>query len=289
MLQRLVANWLRQQAQDAVMNALNPELNAESDPTASESGEGEPVQPQRADIACFFPSAGEAGGLVDQLSDISVTTCKHFVERVGLLGEKSIAIVESNAHHQLLAPAARDVIELRKPKWVLACGFAVSLNDQIKRGSIVVADRIVDDREYSLNTGTRMAQSKGLHVGTLLTRESLPTNTEKKSLASKTTYKSPPLATETQSAVIAEVSRLQKCPMMAVFCVAQGFKERTSNMLNQLKSQDSIAGALGAAAGALLDKPGSVKEFWNDKESTLKHSDRLAKFLVSVISQLKTN
>jgi|GEM_PF-5354047 len=274
MLQRLVANWLRQQAQSAVMGALNPDMETES----SESGSSEP---RDVLVACFFPSSGEAGGFVDQLSNVSVTKCNGFLERIGFLGDRTVVIVESGLPHEQLAPAVRDVLILRKPKWAMACGFAVSLSEQVRRGAIVVADRIIDEQDYSLSTGTKMPESKGLHVGPLLTREALPTQSEKNKLSTKEA-----LATETQAAIVAEVSRLQKCPMMAIHTVAQAFNERPSNILNKVKSQDSIAGFVGAAAGALLDQPSSVKEFWNDKEASLKNSDRLASFLVGVLQQL---
>ena len=281
MLQRLVANWLRQHAQDALMSALNPDVEGSRTTEGGEDSE----ELQRAQIVCFFPSAGEAGGVVDQLADVSVSKCNGFVERVGRLDDKAIAIVESALPHETLAPAIRDVIQLRQPKWVLSSGFAVSISERAKRGSIVVASSIVDEHDYSLNTGTNMPEAKGLYVGELLTRVAMPTSAEKKELAgSGNANKS--LAVETQAAVIAEVSRILKVPMMAMHCVAQGLNERQSSVLNQLKTQDSFAGVVGAAAGALLDQPGSVKEFWTDKEATIKNSDRLAKFLVGIIRQL---
>ena len=277
MLQRLVANWLRQQAQEAVMSTLNPDISTEENASGSS-------EPQNVLVACFFPSGGEAGGFIDKLSNVSMTKCNGFVERIGSLGERTIVVVESSLPHEQLAPAVRDVLVLREPKWAMACGFAVSLAEKVRRGSIVVADRIIDEQDYSLNTGTKMPESKGLHVGSLLTRETLPTQAQKKNLSATGA-----LATETQAAVVAEVSRLQKCPMMAVHCVAQAFNERPSSILNKVKSQDSIAGIVGAAAGALLDQPGSVKEFWNDKEASLKNSDRLASFLADVLQQLPSH
>lgn len=274
MLQKMVAKWLTKQAQSAVMSALNPDIETE------QTGESESAEQRDILAACFFSSNGEAGGFVDKLSNVSMTKCNGFVERLGLLDDRPIMVVESSLPHEQLARTVRDVLVLREPKWTVASGFAVSLQEHVRRGSMVVADRIVDEQDYSLSTGTKMPESKGLHVGSLLTRETLPTNTEKRSLAGRA------LATETQAAIVAEVSRLQKCPMMAIHCVAMGLKERTSSILSKVKSQGSVAGIVGAAAGALLDQPGSAKEFWNDKEMTLKNSDRLASFLVGILKQL---
>lgn len=260
------------------MHTLNPETATNGETQSDADGTSVPAE---VDVVCVFPSAGEAGGFIDKLSGVSVSKCNGFVERLGTLDRCSVGVIETNLPHEDLARIVRDVINLRKPKWVISAGFAVAIDETVRRGAIVVADRIIDEHDYSLNTGTNMPASKGLHVGGLLTRETMPTQLEKKTLLGKETY-----ACETQAAVIAEVSRILKSPMMAIHCVAQAYQQRPSNILKSVKSQDSIAGIVGAAAGALLDQPGSVKEFWSDKEQTLKAADRLAQFLVGVVSQL---
>ena len=277
MLQRFVANWLRQQATEAVMNAINPDSEQQAD---GQSGESESV-PAEVDVVCLFPSSSEAGGFVDKLSDITTTKCSGFVERIGVLQKTPVAVVESGLAHEKLARALRDVIELRKPKWVLSNGFAMALAGPVRRGDIIVADRIVDPHEYSLEIGTKMPEAKGLRVGTLLTVEMFPEEAKKQKEFAGTNA----LACDTQAAVIAEVCRVLKTRMMAVHVVAQR-ESVTSTLVKKVKSQESMAGLLGAAAGALIEKPSTVKDFWNDKESSLKLSDRLAHFLEGVVGQL---
>ena len=75
--------------------------------------------------------------------------------------------------------------------------------------------------------------------------------------------------------------------MMAIHGVTGSFAKQNS-VLQELKSQDSVAGILGAAAGALIDRPSSVKDLWKESEASLMLTDRLAKFLVGVIGQLPT-
>ena len=258
------------------MDAINPDTQQQAD------GQSENEAPAEVDVVCMFPSSAEAGGFVDKLSGITTSKCSGFVERVGTLQKTRVAVVESGLAHEKLARALRDVIQLRKPKWVLSNGFVMSLMETVRRGDIIVADRIVDPHDYSLATGTKMPEGKGLRVGTLLTVEMFPEDTKQQ----KAFVETGALACDTQAAVIAEVCRVLKTRMMAVHVVAQR-ESVTSTLVKKVKSQESMAGLLGAAAGALIEKPSSVKDFWNDKEDALKLSDRLAHFLEGVVSQLR--
>ena len=57
--------------------------------------------------------------------------------------------------------------------------------------------------------------------------------------------------------------------------------------VEKLLNQKSLAGKLGAAAGAIFQRPSSIKDMWALNEQALKATDRLAKFLVSMMPQLR--
>lgn len=285
MLQRFVAKWLQQQAQDALLQGLRP---AESTKTEDAAQLGEP---ETAAVACFFPAANQAAGLVDLLTDATVTQCHGFVEHLGTVSKRRVAIIEAALPHPALAHVVRDVISLRKPSWVVATGFATATNPTVARGDMMIANRLVDSAGYSLAIDTKMPTSKHLHVGTLLTLDGEPPNPSDTSggaavPATALTSTDGTLAHESQAAVIGEVCRVLKTKMMAVHCAATKVGDVESTLAKGIKSQATLAGMVGAAASALIDKPGSIKDLWNDKEARLVFADRLAKFLVSVIAQL---
>jgi nucleoside phosphorylase len=206
------------------------------------------------------------------------------VERVGSVADRRVAIVETQLPHERLALVVRDVIQLRQPRWVLSAGFAFSLRSEVAGGHLLVADRLVDSQGYALGIATKIASSRGLHVGTLLSVAEYPkddANADSPAVADESA-----LAWETQAVVIAEVCRVLKTTMMAIHGIAGNSTTGESTVTKEMKTQESIAGMLGAAAGALLEKPSSFKDLWNDSEKTLVVSDRLAKFLVGVMSQL---
>jgi len=48
----------------------------------------------------------------------------------------------------------------------------------------------------------------------------------------------------------------------------------------------ALAARLGAAAGAIVNRPSSIKDMWQLKEDALVASDRLAAFLSGIVPQL---
>ena len=56
--------------------------------------------------------------------------------------------------------------------------------------------------------------------------------------------------------------------------------------IDRLMRQKTMAGKLGAAAGAIFSRPTAAKDLWDLRGMALKSSDRLAKFLAGMIEQL---
>ena len=277
MLNRFVTNWLREQAQDALLRGFEDATGNAGD-GASASDEVGPIR--TAEVVLFFPNANQAAGLVDQMTGASVHECHGFTERLGDWQGRPLAVIESQLHGQGLARMVHDVISLRKPRWVVASGFAISLHPDVQRGHILVADRLLDASGYSLDVPCKMPTSKTLHVGTLLSRGQEDSDINGDAIPSDV------LAWDIQAALIGEVCRQLKTKMLAIHGIFGDASQREGKLTQELRSQDNLAGVLGAAAGALVQRPSSWKDWWNDKEASLISADRLAKFLAGVVQQL---
>ena len=276
MLRHLVASWLREQAQQTLAQSLNPK------------GQAAEQSPMTCDLVAVLPSRVEASGLVDQLRNPTTTRCAGFVEHVGHLEKRAISLIEAPVAQDRLAGIVRDVIQLRKPQWLMSAGFAMALRDDVRKGDILMARRVMDDKGYSLQTGLQLEDSslkatRGVHAGTLLSVTDLPSTMQaKKELAERHSA----VGCDRQAAVIAEVCRLQQVPMLSVHTVAETLAEKSAIAVQHVKLQGSLAAKIGAAAGALIDQPSSVKQFWKEKETSLRLADRLAKFLIGMFQQL---
>ena len=95
------------------------------------------------------------------------------------------------------------------------------------------------------------------------------------------------LAVDMESMAVAQVCRAEKVRFLSVRVIIDEVDRALPRDIDSLLNKKSTAGRLGAAAGAILRRPASIKDMWQLKEDALAASERLAKFLVGVVGQLK--
>ena len=274
MLQRLVANWLKEQARDVITQTLDPQETQDTD------------GPPERELVVIFPNRAEAGGFVDKLAAAKATKCNGFVEHLGRLGEVTTSVIEAPLSHERLAQVTLQAIKLRQPRWVLSSGFVVALHPDLRKGHLLMTRRVIDEQDYSLSTGLEVdanALAPGVHAGTLMTLGAFPATAAAKDELSKS---HDALSCDRQAAIVAEVCRQQGTRMMAIHVVAESLAEQSRVSVREVKAQDSLAARIGAAAGAMIEQPSSAMHYWNEKETTLRLSDRLASFLTGIVQQL---
>jgi adenosylhomocysteine nucleosidase len=278
-LRTLVTNYLREQAQTRLYEAAQ---------VRNQAAEGEPKEPPPCDVAIVFAVGVEAGGLVDVLTDVVTTRCAAFVEHVGMLGERQVVVVESGVGHAAAALATTEVIALHHVKWVIGAGFATGLDEPLKRGHFLLANEIVDAHGLRIAADLHLRPESlvgnpGLHVGRLLAVEhALRTAEEKHRLGQNHAA----LAADMESLGIAQACQQRSVPFLAVRIINDGVNDELPPDIERMLDQKSLAGKLGAAAGALWKQPGTIKVMWQLKEDALKASDRLARFLTGVVENL---
>jgi len=199
--------------------------------------------------------------------------------------------VEGGVGQKSAARATVEAIKFYQPKWVVSAGFAGGLDEKLRRGHIVMADDVINAAGETIATDLRLdreslAATKGLHVGRLLTVDSiLREPPERRHLAEKHAA----IACDMETFAIAAACRQQRVPFLAIRIISDAVDDVLPPEIEHLLKQKSLAGKLGAAAGAVLKRFSAAKDLWKLREDALKASDRLAKFLVGVIPQLSTN
>jgi adenosylhomocysteine nucleosidase len=127
------------------------------------------------------------------------------------------------------------------------------------------------------------ALAKRVRVGTLLTTEKIVrTPQEKRTLGERHGA----LAIDTETAAVARVCRRRDVPMLAIRILTDAVDDVLPDDVQYLTDQTSAAARWGAALGAVLRRPTSVKDLWALKETALVGSDRLAEFLAGVVETL---
>jgi adenosylhomocysteine nucleosidase len=230
----------------------------------------------------------ESGGLVDLLQGEETSRQAHGVERAGRLGPHEVVIVESGVGVRAAERATSAAIAFYRPRWVISTGFAGALAPELRKGHIVMADEVTDPTGERLATGLKLdpqtvAATRGLHVGRLLTVGQIIRRPEDRR---RLAVEHGAIACDMETIGVARACREQGTRFVAVRVITDTLDDELPPEIEALLAQKSLAGKLGAAAGAVFRRPSAVKDLWQLREDGLKASDRLAKFLTGVVQQL---
>ena len=240
------------------------------------------------DVAFLFALGIESGGLVDALKGVEASRLKHGTERAGRLDGREVVIVESGVGAAAAARATKAAIEFYEPRWVVSAGFAGALDESLRRGHVLMADSVAGERGEALSVGIKLephvlAATKGLHVGKLLTVERvIRTPQERRGLRDQHAA----LACDMETFGVAQACRDAGTRLLSVRIVSDAVDDELPPEIEHLLAQKSLAGKIGAAAGAVMHRPSAAKDMWKLREDALRASDRLAKFLRGVVGQL---
>ncbi|REJ66925.1 MAG: hypothetical protein DWQ31_12890 [Planctomycetota bacterium] len=279
MWQHLIRNWIAGYATDQVRKAAVEKARqfAEDDATSHERETLAPV-----DVAVIASDSSVAGALSDQLADKTSLRGEKLQVEVGTLGRHRLVVADRSKSEARASDLARAVVEGHQPRWVFSATLARSLDDSLAAGDVVLATHLLGPQGERLATGVEVdARSvkpgQGMHLGAIATSGEQP---EPASAADNA------LCFDAQSWAVAEVCRERKAPCLAVAGITATGDDAPSAEVANLHKQATIAGKLGAFTGAMMRRPSSVKDLWNEKEKQIVAADRLAQFLVGMIAQL---
>lgn len=283
-----LGNMLREMAEEHLRSATD-NAQGETQQGQTEGQEHAPPQPPpTCDVAVVFALGIEAGGLIDLLKEATLIRGAGFSEHLGKLRNRTVSIAAAGVGRQKAAAATADLIEVRKPQWVVSAGFAGGLQDGLAKGHFLMADGVTDTAGKQLSVGLKMdkdalAASPGVHVGQLLTVDQIIRSPQEKRQLGE---QHDALACDMETIGVAEVCQQKRVRFLSVRIISDTVEDQLPVELEKLLAQQSTAAKLGAAAGAIWNRPGSVKDMWKLKEDALAASDRLAKFTRDVIGQL---
>jgi adenosylhomocysteine nucleosidase len=289
MWQPLLRNWILGQAQQKMRSAAT-QAAAEAAGQAQPAEEDKPPkrEPEVCHVGVVFALGIEAGGLVDLLQGVVRTQGAGFSAREGGLKGRRVVIVESGVGAEAAAQATAALIEGHKPRWLISAGFAGGLHESLAQGDILLADAIADAAGRQLAIDFQLdreaiAAQRHLHVGRLLTMDRIVADAAEKETLGRAHGA---LAVDMESLAVADVCRREKTRFLSVRIISDAVGHTLPKDIDYLVKRKTTASRLGAAAGAIVRRPSSIKDMWQLKEDALVASDRLAKFLTGIIEQL---
>lgn len=284
MLRWLISNYTRQAAHQQIQAAVVQTFQRMS----AERAGSPPADLPPCDVAFVLGTEVEAEGLAKRLQGKMTTRCASFVEHMGRWCDRQVIVAECGVGSLAAQRATADVIAIHHPAWVVSAGFAAALDDGLRRGDILIADRIVNVRHDELTIGLQLDRAAvqatpGLHVGRLLTVDRLVHQSERKRELGRQ-YKA--LAYDMETRASAEACSRGKVRFLSVRVISDAIDDRWPVEITALSDQTSWAGKLGAVTGAMLTRPSWVKDWFRLQEEAEKASTRLAKFCAGIVPQL---
>ncbi len=282
---RLLLNqWIQQQVRDKVQQTVAEAAQGLSQPSSDAPAE----PPPPADVGLVFALGIEAGGLVDRLDGVLTTKAPQVTFRLGGCRGRHIVLAEGGAGRTSAAHATELLITGHQPAWVISAGFAGALDDSVRQHDLLLVNQVAAADRETLSIDLRMSPEELVRnptwkLGKLVTVDQvIRTPAEKRSLGKQHAA----LAVDMETYAVAEVCRRHKTRFLAVRVISDGVDDVLPDEIERLTRQRTMAGQLGAAAAAIWNRPGSVKQMWQLKETAIVASDRLAKFLIGMIPQL---
>jgi adenosylhomocysteine nucleosidase len=239
-------------------------------------------------VGVVFALSQEAGGLIDRLAGaVGIAGAEFTIQEGGLAGRR-VAVIVSGPGRKAARRAAEVLIAGHAPRVVVSSGFAGGLVDAVKRNEFVVASELVDSAGARVVVGVDAAfrgdaATVGVHVGRFVTVDEIVTTPEAKRALGE---KHDAIAVDMESLAVAEVCAREGVRFAAVRIVSDAVGDALPAEVSNLIKQKSLAGRLGAVAGAMFNRPSSIKDIYKLKEDALIASDRLAKFLEGVVPRI---
>ncbi len=230
----------------------------------------------------------EAGAMEDRLQGVLATEAGGLKFRQGGLGGRNIVLVQAGGGATAAAKAAELLIAGHKPQWLISAGFASGLQERVARGDFLLANEVCNEQGQSLAISLQLpadqpSAAPRVHSGKLLSIDrALRDAAEKQSLGE--THGA--VAVDRGSFAVADVCRREKTRFLAVRVIRDAVGDQLPPEIQRLARQKTHAGRFGAALGAIVNRPSSLKDMLQVNEDALVCADRLAKFLDGVIVQL---
>jgi adenosylhomocysteine nucleosidase len=290
MLNYLLRNWIgstvRQHAYDAARKAAFDQMSEAS----RETGRAQQATPRdrSCDVGLVFALPIEAGAMEDRMQGVLATEAGGLKFRQGGLRGRSIVLVQAGIGTTAAAKATELLIAGHQPQWVISAGFAGGLQTQIARGDFLLASEVCNEQGQRLAISLQLPADQAggpprVHGGKLLSIDrALRDSAEKQSLGQ--THDA--AAVDRESFAVADVCRREKTRFLAVRIIRDAVGDELPPEIQHLARQKTHAARWGAALGAIVNRPGSIKDMLQVKEDTLVCADRLAKFLEGVVVQL---
>ncbi len=287
----LLRGWVMQSASQAAMDAVRgaaqdsdkASASAASGPAQSTAGEEDAPRPAVVIIAALRI---EIAPLLASLKHPHHVQGGDFVFHGGFWKGHPVAIVESGIGLDRARRATHAAIDAFNPQWIISAGFAGGLDPSLSKGSLILAENVqlYGTTQPAIQLGLSMASEPAnkIFTGSIVTVPQIIRTVKEKQVVFENTGA---LAAEMETWGVADACRTRHCRMISIRVISDDAK---TNLPPEIMTVSGPTGSVraGALVGAILNRPGSINDLWNLRESALQSSERLSAFVQSVMPML---
>lgn len=249
--------------------------------------------PGPADVGIVLALSIEAEPILELLREVRTYSDPEGSKRSvveGMLGDRVVVLIVAGAGRALAGRGTKRLIDGHRPRWIVSLGFGGALDPALKRNDVFIAEEIVDASTpddppravgYSLPDSSPKQKDR-FASGRLLTASKIVrTATEKATLRERFAAD----VVDMETAAVANVCADRGQRFLSVRAISD---EAGTDLPPEVMSVMGPTGGfrLGATIGALMKRPGSVKDLWTLREHAIEASDRLAEVLPGIVDQL---
>ena len=287
MLRWLVAHAIRNTSQEAVRDAAQDAVRNAQDTSRQVLPMDLDTFPP-VDIVVFFALSIESSPFIHQLETPRRFRWEKTKGIVAKFGERYVAVVNTGVG----TDAAGKLVERVAPALpantkFLSAGFSGALVAELKRSDLLMANTVTDGKrsiELPCHIGQATIDATPyLHTGKLLTVDHIVSSKEERAALAE---QHGAVACDMESAEVAD--RLERFgrSLTSVRIISDGVDDEIPLEVSKLLAQNSLASKVGAATGALFQRPSVVKDLWKLRDQSGRTANRLAGFLVGVVEQV---
>lgn len=245
---------------------------------------GEDADLSRADIGIVCALPMELAEFFRRCERVRKYAGDSFTFRGGQYDGIRIVAVEAGTGVSRASRATHALIDAHHPDWIISCGFAGGLQTGLKRGQIVVGERLVSGELPEIQIDLKMPAdpTRGLHVGTLVTVDKVVRlASEKQALGQQ--YQA--LAVDMETYGVAAVCKQRHQKFLAIRVLTDDAEtDLPPEVLSLLGSTGNVR--FGAVVASLWKRPGSATDMLQMREDANIAAKHLADFLDGIVTQL---
>ncbi len=246
----------------------------------------------KAEVAIFFARPEEAGGIEDCMKRSEVHQGQRLRVSLGTVSEVPVAVMYPWKCPPDLLEAAEIARRTWSPKWWISAGFAGALNEDLRRGQILLVTEVLDlpSQEAWCGAWTDLPApiwqwlvEQGVKPGKLIVVGGRPTRLEDKKHLREHFLGD---LYECGTKGLTQWARTQYPRSLMIRIITEEAEEVPSPDIRWIQSQTSWAGKAGAILGTIFRRKTGIRTLWESFERNLAATDKLASLLAQLVVQL---